>query len=332
MPEFRKDPATRRWIIISSERAKRPQAGIGHASEQPTRCPFCAGNEEDTPPEVLAYRDRNTPADRPGWSVRVVPNKYPALAPDSTAIDRSGGFYEMRAGSGVHEVIIETPEHVLNTHSLDERQLAAVLRAYRDRMLHLAADKRWRYLLVYKNEGRDAGATLEHVHSQLIALPHVPTEVLDEIRAARRYHRTNSGCLYCAIIKKETGEGARIVSESERFVVLCPFAPRFPFETWILPKIHAACFERCSDQDYEELARCLRQTLTGLHRRLEKVPFNYIIHSAPTSKSSHPYYHWHMEILPKLGRAAGFEWGSGSFMNPIAPEEAARLLRQKGKG
>jgi UDPglucose--hexose-1-phosphate uridylyltransferase len=331
MPEFRKDPASRRWVIISSERAKRPQAGVDCSAAPLARCPFCAGNEEETPPEVLAYRAPKTPADRPGWSVRVVPNKFPALAPQSEDRDAADGFYEARPGTGVHEVIIESPEHVVHTRSLDERQLAMVLRAYRQRMLHLAAERRWRYLLVYKNEGRKAGATIEHVHSQLIALPHVPTEVLHEVDAARHYQRTNGGCLYCRMIENEIGGRARLVSETERFVTLCPFAPRFPFETWILPKIHGACFERCSDDDYAEFARCLREILMTLHRSLKQVPFNYLIHSAPLAASTHRYYHWHMELLPRLAQAAGFEWGSGSFMNPVSPEDAANILRGASK-
>jgi UDPglucose--hexose-1-phosphate uridylyltransferase len=327
MPEFRKDPVTGRWVIISSQRAKRPQAGLGHSSAQPEVCPFCAGNERETPPEVLAYRNDKSRPDRPGWSLRVVPNKYPALVAQSGEADCTDGFYEARAGVGVHEVVIESPEHVISTGSLDERQLTAVLRAYRDRMLRLGSDKRWRYILVYKNEGREAGATLEHVHSQVMALPHVPKEVADEIDGARRYYQQSSRCLYCTIVENERSERTRLVSESERFIVLCPYAPRFPFETWILPKTHEAVFERGSDDEYAEFSRCLRDTLKRLHRGLEKLPFNYVIHSAPVSGNTRRYYHWHMEIMPKLSQAAGFEWGSGSFINPIAPEEAARLLR-----
>jgi UDPglucose--hexose-1-phosphate uridylyltransferase len=197
-------------------------------------------------------------------------------------------------------------------------------------MLGLGNDPRWRYILIYKNEGREAGATLEHVHSQVMALPHVPKEVEDEIDGARRYYQQSSRCLYCAIVEKERSERTRLVSESERFIVLCPYAPRFMFETWILPKTHEAVFERCSDEEYVEFSRCLRDTLRRLHRGLEKLPFNYVIHSAPVSGNTHRYYHWHMEIMPKLSQAAGFEWGSGSFINPIAPEEAAQLLRDKG--
>jgi UDPglucose--hexose-1-phosphate uridylyltransferase len=237
------------------------------------------------------------------------------------------GIFEARAGIGTHEVIIEAPDHVLAMASLEERQIAAVLRAYGERMLFVKKDKRWQSILVYKNEGREAGATLEHVHSQLIALPEVPREIMDEMTGARLFYESRGRCLFCTILTREIKERARLVAETERFVVLCPYAARFPFETWILPKTHMPYFEQCSADDYAELSRCLRATLTRLTRRFGTLPFNYVIHSAASAGEPHTYYHWHLEIMPKLSHAAGFEWGSGSFMNPVAPEEAARMLR-----
>jgi UDPglucose--hexose-1-phosphate uridylyltransferase len=316
-----------RWVIISSDRAKRPQPGpLGGCSQQSEACPFCAGNEQETPPEVLAYREQTGGPDGPGWSVRVVPNKYPAVITVSGTAHPEK-LYESRPGVGAHEVVIESPEHAVSMALLEDRQVAAVLHAYRDRILDLGKDERWRHVLVYKNEGREAGATLDHVHSQLIALPEIPETVVNEIASARRHYESSGRCLFCKILEHETTEGKRTVDASERFSALCPYAPRFPYETWIVPKTHSAFFERCTEQEYSELAAFLRRILTRLIVLFGKLSFNYVIHSAPHRDGAQGYYHWHIEIMPKLAQAAGFEWGSGSFINPVAPEEAARVLR-----
>lgn len=281
-----------------------------------------------TPPEVFAYRDPGSLPDAPGWTVRVVPNKYPALVIEGVGSSSRRGIYESTPGLGAHEVIIESPEHVVDVAALDEKQLAAVLRVYRERMLALRKHTRWRSILVYKNEGAPAGATLEHVHSQLIALSETPEQLRAEIDGARKFYESNGRCLFCEMIGQETEGSARLVTEHERWAVLCPYAARFPFETWILPKQHAPYFEISSDQDLAELAHCLRDALARLNRVLDHPPFNYLIHSHPRDDAEPRHYHWHIEILPKLVQVAGFEWGSGMFINPVAPEEAARLLRQ----
>jgi UDPglucose--hexose-1-phosphate uridylyltransferase len=200
--------------------------------------------------------------------------------------------------------------------------------AYRDRIVHLRNDKRWRCILIYKNHGAQAGATLEHSHSQLIALPAVPKAVHEELEGAKAFHDANKRCIYCAIIDWEIGDRSRIVAENELFIAFCPYTPRFPYETWILPKQHAPCFELGSKEDYAELARSLRETLIRLNRRLENPPFNYLIHSNPLDEAANPYYHWHIEILPKLSQVGGFEWGSGAYINSVAPEDAAHQLRE----
>jgi UDPglucose--hexose-1-phosphate uridylyltransferase len=325
MPEIRKDPVTGRAIIIAAERAKRPRHD-GTSQESP--CPFCAGNERMTPPEVFAYRDSGSLPDAPGWTLRVVPNKYPALVNEGVGSSSRRGVYESTAGLGVHEVIIESPEHVVDIAALDEKQLAAILRIYRKRILALNKDGRWRSILVYKNQGAAAGATLEHVHSQLIALPEAPEQLRAEIDGARRYYEANGRCLFCEMIRQEIDGGERLVAKHEQWTALCPYAARFPFETWILPKRHAPYFELSSDRDFAELAHCLRDTLARLNRVLDHPPFNYLIHSHPLDGAETRHYHWHIEILPKLVQVAGFEWGSGMFINPVAPEDAARLLRQ----
>jgi UDPglucose--hexose-1-phosphate uridylyltransferase len=281
-----------------------------------------------TPPEVLAYgRDPNQ-IQRPGWTVRVVPNKYPALVSDGSRSEFTDGIYESMNGLGVHEVIIESPNHIENMAMLSEDQIEQVLLAYRERMLHLRRDKRWRYILLYKNQGIAAGATLPHVHSQLIALPWVPKEVAQEITGAQGYWESTGDCLYCEMIRREIHDRKRIVAEHDRCVVLCPYASRFSYETWILPRKHLATLDASRQEDFAELSRVLRQTLIRLNRQLTNPPFNYTIHSSPLGETAHGFYHWHMEIMPKLTQVAAFELGSGSYINPVAPEDAARRLRE----
>jgi UDPglucose--hexose-1-phosphate uridylyltransferase len=329
MPEFRKDPTVDRWVIISTERANRP---VGHGASGEFSdigpCPFCAGHEAMTPPEILVLRDESEPPASPQWTVRVVPNKYPALVRNGSGTQIADELYVAHGGIGAHEVIIESPSHVTDTALLSDKQFEAILRAYHDRITALRSDRELRYILIYKNQGPEAGATLEHVHSQLIALPVIPKQVLEEIGAAKTYYQSRRQCVFCDVIRRETKERERFVIESDRFIVICPFASRFPFETWILPKRHASFFERVGQQDNLDLARILRETLRRLNRSLGHPPFNYIIHSNPLDQDENDYYHWHIEILPKSIQVGGFEWGSGFYINTVTPEQSASLLRQ----
>jgi UDPglucose--hexose-1-phosphate uridylyltransferase len=280
-----------------------------------------------TPPEVLILRDESGPSSLPNWSVRVVPNKYPALIPDGSRLQMTGENYEARSGIGEHEVIIESPDHVTDMALLSESQFEAILRAYRHRIMDLRANRRFRYLLIYKNQGIEAGATLGHVHSQLIAMPMIPKLVLEETNTAKNYYAANRRCVFCDVIRQETDAHERVVIENARFIVICPFASRFPYESWILPKKHSSFFERNTQQDDADLARILRETLIRLKRSLGGPAFNYVIHSNPLELGDNDYYHWHLEIIPKLIQVGGFEWGSGSYINPVTPEQSARSLR-----
>ena len=328
MPEFRKDPVTGHWVIIAAEREKRPrQLGVMIESAGAEPCPFCAGNEAMTPPEVMAYRNETSPADSPGWSVRVVPNKYPALVDSDPRIFTPDPIYELGHALGAHEVIIESPDHVVNMGALGVEQVSQILRAYRERMRELTKDPRWRYIFLYKNHGDRAGATLEHIHSQLITLPTVPEQAANELNGAKRHYETTGRCIYCEMIERELRQGERVVLNSAHFVAFCPFAPRFAFEIWISPKKHAAAFEQSSDQDILSLAKVIQEMITRLNHALDNPPFNYLIHSIPPRQTQSVHYHWHIEILPQIARAAGFEWGSGMHINSVAPEDAARLLR-----
>lgn len=329
MPELRHDPITGRSVIIASERAKRPRQqrdNFDQRRKDAGLCPFCAGNESLTPPEVWALRKDGTRADQPGWKVRAVPNKYPALEPSGASLAKKDGLYESLGAIGAHEVIIESPDHLIDVGALDAERWADVVRAYRARLAALGSDPRWRYLLLYKNQGERAGATLEHVHSQVIAMAALPPSMIAELSRAHAHRESTGGCAYCEMI--HSGRmSERWVTESEKFIAFCPFAPRFAYETWVLPRNHTAAFEQNTDADCADLALFLRDFFLLLNRVLDRPPLNYVIQSKPPRADADGYFHWRMEILPQLNRAAGFEWGSGLWMNSLAPEEAARLLR-----
>jgi UDPglucose--hexose-1-phosphate uridylyltransferase len=328
MPELRKDPITGRWVIISSDRSKRP----AEFPDQRTRkregfCPFCAGNERTTPREVLAYRDSGQP-NEPGWRLRVVPNKFPALQIEGDLNKQGEGMFDKMSGLGAHEVIIESPDHNASLASLPGRAMEEVLWAYRDRMEDLKKDRRFQYTLIFKNEGLTAGATLEHSHSQLIALPIVPIQVQEEIEGSRKHYGLKERCIFCDIIRQELQSRSRVVMETQAFVALAPFAPRFPFETWLMPKRHISCFSCSTDEDFKDLAFLLQDTLRRIDKALSSPPYNYVIHTSPFKEEINDYYHWHIELMPKITTVAGFERGSGFYINPTPPEEAAKFLRE----
>jgi UDPglucose--hexose-1-phosphate uridylyltransferase len=329
MPELRRDPVTGRWVIIATDRQKRPndfriERPIVLGREQ---CPFCPGQEALTPPEVLSYRPNGGAPNSSGWDVRVVPNKFPALQVEGS-LDRSGeGMFDRMNGIGAHEVIIETPDHDRTLAAMAEPEIERILWAYRERIQDLQRDVRLKYILIFKNHGATAGATLEHTHSQLIALPIVPDFVREEIDGARRHYDVKDRCVFCDIIRQDLVDGRRIILENADIVALAPYAPRFAFETWLLPRRHAARFEEAPRHEYESLARVLKAVLQRMDRALETPPFNLVVHTAPFAEEIGHLYHWHLEIMPKLTRVAGFEWGTGFYINPTPPEEAAHVLR-----
>jgi len=312
MPEIRKDPLTGHGVIIAPERAQRPkQFGATVDTEPAEPCPFCPGNENLTPPETWAERPSGSQPNQPGWSVRVVPNKYPAVSADT----------------GVHEVIVESAAHVTNLAAMEEEQFTKIFHTYRERLRAVRADRRWRFVMIFKNQGERAGATFEHAHAQLIAIPLMPMDVENELSAAHEYHRHNTECYYCGLIKSELQESVRVVTINEHFIALCPMAPRFAFETWILPRVHTAAFEEANDEVVAGLARTTRQVIGALDRIQANPPFNFFIQSLPLDEHTRAHYHWQLRVLPQFSRAAGFEWGSGLHINPVAPENAAQALR-----
>ncbi len=330
MPELRKDSIIGRWVIISTERGKRPTDFVRESVQIKGTgfCPFCMGNESKTPPEVLAYGRNGGSRDTPGWTVRVVPNKFPALGIEGD-LDRQGeGLFDKMNGVGAHEVIVETPDHQQTLASLPEKSIESVLWAYRDRILDLKNDKRFRYILLFKNHGEAAGASLEHTHSQLIALPIVPKRVREEVDSAHRYFNDKERCIFCDMIRQEVQAKVRVIVENEHFVAIAPYAPRFPFETWILPKQHSSSFENNQSPIYISLAAIMKNILLRLDAVLERPAYNFVIHTSPIGEEINEHYHWHIEMMPKLTKVAGFEWGTGFYICPTPPEESARFLRE----
>ncbi|MEK7404711.1 MAG: galactose-1-phosphate uridylyltransferase [Acidobacteriota bacterium] len=333
MPEFRKDPITGRWVIIATDRARRPS----DFTREPVVikgvrfCPFCPGHEEKTPPEILAYRQNGGP-NQSGWSLRVVPNKFPALRVEGDFDRQAEGLYDRMNGIGAHEVIIETPDHNATLAGMPEKGIEDVFWAFRDRIRDLKNDRRMRYLLIFKNHGEAAGASLEHTHSQLIALPVVPRSAQEELDGSKRYYDYKERCIYCDIIRQETEDPSRVVLETDAFVAICPFAARFPFEVWIVPRQHHSHFEDTDIPTMRNLAWVQRVVLRKLDRVLERPAYNLMVHTSPVQEPSMPHYHWHIELIPKLTRVAGFEWGTGFYINPAPPEEAAGFLREAGLG
>ncbi len=327
MPELRKDPIVGRWVIIAPDRAKRPVELVADVADgNSAYCPFCEGNEDATPAEILAYRQPGTAPNSRGWRTRVVPNKFPALQVEGNLNKRGDGIYDLMNGVGAHEVIIECPHHETNLSHLSVDNLREVLWVYRDRLVDLKRDRRLVHGLIFKNKGALAGATLEHCHSQLIVTSVVPISIWEEMTGSLEFYNYRGRCIYCDMIQQELAAAKRVVLDTPNFVVFCPFASRFPFETWVLPKQHSSQYENIPRQGIDELGMVLRNILGKLEVALDDPPYNYVVHTAPFDSGELAHYHWHLEIFPRLTRIAGFEWGSGFYINPVLPEEAAEFL------
>ncbi|HEX9780116.1 MAG TPA: DUF4931 domain-containing protein [bacterium] len=343
MPELRKDPLTRRWVIIATERAKGPEDFLPphDAHADPAECPFCEGHEADTRREILAVRARPG-ADKPGWTVRVIPSVNPVLRIEGRLNRRAKGIYDVMDGIGAHEMIIESPKHVSNAADLSAEQLQLVVQTTVNRIVDLERDPRFRYVLWFKNHGGVAGAgRIDHTRSQLIATPVTPKVVKEELLCSRRYYEDKERCLMCDVIQQERESGVRVVFESPHIIALAPFASRFPFELCILPKRHSPDFARMRQEEIRELPVALKEVLSRLKTVLEDPPYNYLLHTAPFRsgrgrlghwKTLEDDFHWHLELIPRLTRVAGFEWGTGFYINPTPPEEAARYLREAAAG
>jgi len=338
LSEFRWDPLKATWVITANHRAREPRDFfLDRQKMQTSACPFCPGHEGKTPTEVFALRPLGQPANGPGWQVRVVPNKFPLLRIEGELNRHADGHYEVMQGIGAHEVVIETPDHERAMADFSVAEITLVLQAYRTRLLDLRRDTRFRYLQIFKNHGFEAGAPLPHAHSQIMAVPITPPTTKVELNLCRDYFRTNDRCLICDLIAQDLTDGRRVVYDDGRFLVVTPYASCFPFELRLFPQRHAHDFALQDDADLESCANALRNVLRRLRNLLRDPPFNFILHTAPPMqpRPGHPDYwtslpgdyHWHIELVPRLSRIAGFEWGSGFFINLMPPEDAARFLR-----
>jgi UDPglucose--hexose-1-phosphate uridylyltransferase len=325
MPALRHDPISNRWIIVARERAARPQPRIISAADTSALdCPFCGGHESRTPPESFSLRSSETSANENGWRVRVMGNKYPALGPMATTAPR---FVDGRPAMGAHEVVVESPHHVASAGALGVAQWHDIVLAYRQRLEYWSRQQGMRYALLFKNVGAAAGASQQHIHSQLAVLPVVPPAVEAELDGAHTYYKEHARCVFCDLVKREMEEEVRLVAQTERFVAFCPYAGRFPFETWLMPRHHAPYFERLPNSDTEQLATILREVLCRVEACIQPVAYNCVFHTSPFDTHDLSHYHWHIEITPRMTTVAGFELGSGLFINPLPPEDAAAILR-----
>lgn len=328
MSELRKDMVKNNWVSVAEHRALKPNdfpiaKKALESSVTGAFCPFCEGNEQFTPPEITAYRIDSEPNTQ-GWSVRAIPNKFSAFELEGELQEFRHGIFSHYNGLGKHEVIIETPEHGVDFHQLTAERMEIILRIMRDRYNDLARDLRIKYIQIYKNRGIFAGASLEHSHSQIVALPFVPAEnqgVVD-------YFKENQRCLLCDIAAQELHD-ERLVAESKDFILLCPYAPRFPYETWIVPRDHSEHFGAITDRQIHDLAAVLQRFTNIVIECLGDPSYNLVINTAPVNVEYQPGYHWYIELTPRLLVNAAVEIASGVYINPVAPELAAAMLREK---
>jgi len=330
MSELREDPITGGWVIISPERKGRIFDFVSQTKEKQTgECFLCEGHESETPPEVFSLRKRGTKPNTPGWWVRVVPNKYPVLQIRGKPDLEKRGIYKMMRGMGAHEMIIETPKHKENLFSLGDKHISQVIRVYQNRVVRLMKIPYIKYVLIFKNQGKEAGASLRHSHSQIIATPIIPRKVQEELKGAKRYYNFNKRCIFCDIIAQELTLQKRIVLENKMFLAFTPYASRFPYEICILSKKQGFVFQEISQDELTCLTQILKNTIRAMNEALSNPSYNYFFHLPPLKGEFSKYYHCHLEIIPRLTKLAGFEWGTGFYINPVPPEEAASKLRER---
>ena len=337
-PEFRRDPLHNIWVVFAPERQRRPQDFLPATLQIGALDPFAEGNERLTPPEVYAVRKEKTKPNEPGWRVRVVPNRYPVMRVEGRLEAAPAGLYDRLTGIGAHEVIIETPDGDVAIEELAVPALAEIFASYRERIIDLEKDLRFQHIYIFKNVGASAGASLIHAHSQLVALPLVPSFVEGKLTRAREHYQLKQRSLFSDILHTERADGSRMVAENDGYVLFCPFASRFPFELAIFPKRHHSEFISCTTNELHDLAEILRFALQRLNAVLEKPGYNFLLHMAPLHRpgmerfaSTRHDYCWHLEIVPRFNSLAGFEIGLGAYINTVYPEEAARFLRGEAR-
>jgi len=333
MSEFRYNVLTKDWVIIATERAKRPEdfkaRSAAPASDSKEKCPFCKGKEDKTPPEIFAYREVGTAPNTPGWWVRVIPNQFPALSKENdNDRKRVNDVLVSMKGNGIHDVIIESPDHNQMMAMMDQKQVEEIFFAYRQRYIELSELPEYESIILFKNHGAGAGTSLSHPHSQIVAMPITPMMMRRKIQAGEEYFDQNGKCLYCHLIEIEKEQKERIVMESDNFIVFEFFSSNVPFDTVVIPKWHSSSFENITANQCRELAGVIRLTLKKLYTALNNPDFNMVLYASPTHEKDLEYYHWHIKIFPRISNVAGFEMGSGVYINTVIPEAAAKYLRE----
>jgi UDPglucose--hexose-1-phosphate uridylyltransferase len=326
MSELRQDPTTYDWVIIAEERAKRPHEfkrakAAKKLPEYDPSCPFCKGNEHFTP-ETIAVSGNGG-----DWKIRVVPNKYPALTPDGDTTRTEFKLFRKTHGYGRHEVIIDTPLHNEFMPFMEDAHVEDLIKMYRDRYIALKKDPSIKIIIIFKNHGKEAGTSLEHPHSQIVASPIVPPYIRRKYEVATQYYDNTGRSLQFDIQQAELAEKKRVIATTKHFTVIHPFASHYPFETWLMPKEHKPSFGHINEDEIKDLARVLKDVLLKLYVSLDNPDYNFIINTAPVDDEHKSYYLWHFQIIPKLTQVAGFELGSGIFINTALPEETADFMR-----
>lgn len=327
MSELRKHPLTGQWVIINKTRGKRPGFTVFPKIEKKGGiCPFCSGNESTTPPEVYAIRDGHE-TDCPGWRVRVVPNKFAMIGNEGVFEALDEGFYQKMTGVGAHEVVVESPDHEKELHDLPVSSISEVMLAFRERFRELKKNPQIKYVHLFKNHGFMGGGSLEHTHSQIVALPIVTKAVTEEERSAKTFYEEKGRCIFCDMVSLETEKNTRLVMENDGFIAFCPYAPRSAFETWIVPKVHESHFENIDDREISLLAEVLKPVLLKIKSCLNGPAYNFAVYTAPVQQAGKLHYHWRLEIMPQSSPIGGFERATGFYVNPVSPEDAAEMLR-----
>ena len=329
MHELRKDPLLNRWVAVMSDSRVPEDYGLLSENSDETSCVLCAGREKDAPPEIASVREGDK------WWARVIPNISPILRIEGDLGRRGVGMYDKMNGVGANEIIVDSPEHHKLPEDMGAEQVLRILQIYRSRVADLEKDARLRYILIFKNSGKGAGALYSHPHSELMATPIIPKLIKEELDGAKQYYAYKERCIFCDIMAEELRVGERVISETREFIAFTPFAPKFPFEFWILPKRHGCAFQDIGDVEMGDLSLMLSTVLKKMRRVLKDSPYNYVIHTAPNRipRRNHWHtlgddFHWHIEIIPRLLRTSGFEWGSDFYVLTTSPEDAAKYLRE----
>ena len=332
MSELRRNPITGSWVVIAPGRSRRPE----DFAPQPVgaldgdMCPFCEGQEAIAGHELLAWRPGGGIADGPGWRVRVVANREPALRVEGTVGEDRGTLFQSWGGLGAHEVVIESADHRARLATMGEEEVFRILWAWRERLRDLRRDGRLKSFIIVKNVGAAAGATLDHPHSQILAMPFPSHSIELETTGAAAYHLRHSRCVYCDLVAEEIADGRRVVASDDGALAVAPYASRVPFEVWVIPRVHTASFDEAGDNSLRAVAARLRDVMSRLEATLVQPAHTVLLHTTPVGESHRASYHWHVEIVPRLTPVSGLAWDGGVAINTVPPEEAAEVLRGHG--